>query len=310
MDVKRLFISKVVELLEKERFNVSIMEGRVSCFDILAARRSFILLLKFLLNIDGLSEDQAADIKRLSSIFRAYPLIIGEKTRHFQMDDGVLYTRYGLNAITLKTFEDIIVREEYPVTLSSRGGYYVKIDREKLRRVRRERGISLGELAEHIGVSKTMVYAYEHSDQGATLLTVIKLEEYLGEDVTAVPEVFFIPALEEDYAVTVKAHHEPIFTRLEEIGFEIQPIKRAPFDAVTKSEDDSILTKVDRRPERTLREIRLFKEISDLSGRSAFVVAESSDAKESVDGLPVIKLTELGRMETSAELLETLASRC
>jgi putative transcriptional regulator len=308
MDQKKTLTTQTFEFLEREQFSVSMMEARKSCFDIIARRGSFILMLKFLLNIDGLSEERAGDLKHLSSLFSAYPLLIGRKTRHFKMDDGVLYGRYGLNAVTIRTFEDVISQDQYPVVISSRGGYYVKLDRERLKRARMEQNVSVGELAEQVGVSRTMIYGYEHSSQGATLWTVLKLEEYLQEDLAAPVEVFTI-SIPEQRAVDTMTHQRQIFSRLEEIGFEIHPIRKAPFDAVTKNQDEFMLTKVDRKPKRTLKEIRIIKDVSDVASCTAFVVTDSSDAKESVDGIPIVKSSELNRMESSSEFLETLEHR-
>ncbi|MFQ5801080.1 MAG: transcriptional regulator [Candidatus Hydrothermarchaeales archaeon] len=308
MDRKKVLTLKTLKFLEREQFNVSVDDTKTSCFDLLARRRSFILMLRFLLNIDGLSEEHAEDMKALSGLFSAYPLLIGERTRHFDLQDGVLYGRYGINAMTVWTFENIISCSLYPLVISSRGGYYVRIDGEKLRRMRTEKNISVGELAECIGVSRTMVYSYENSGLGATLSTVLRLEEYLDDTLTLPLEVFSIPSPEE-HEVSVEEPQKHVFARLEMIGFDIHPIRRAPFDAVTKGEEEFMLTKVDRKPSRTIKDIRIIKEVSDVASCTAFVVADWPKAKENVAGVPVIKSSELDRIESQDEFLETLEQR-
>jgi putative transcriptional regulator len=308
MDNRKAMITQTLNFLENEQFNLSLMDSTSTCFDLMARRNSFILMLKFLLNLDSLSEETATDMKALSSLLSAYPLLIGKRTRNFDLQDGVLYGRYGINAFTMNTFANILSEGLYPSVNSSRGGYYVKIDGEKLKVIREDRNISVGELAEKIGVSRTMVYSYENRGLGATLSTVIKLEEYLCESLALPLEVFRIPRLADLEGRVEEAWNE-VFLRLQRIGFKIHPIKRAPFDAVTKSENESMLTKVDRRPEKTLKEIELIKEVSGVVDCSAFVVTDSSRVKDNLSGIPVIKKHELERIESPDEFLETLDER-
>jgi putative transcriptional regulator len=308
MDNRKDLITQTLNFLEDEQFNLSVMDSTSTCFDLMARRDSFIVMLKFLLNLDSFSEASAVDMKVLSSLLSAYPLLIGVRTRNFNLQDDVLYGRYGINAVTMNTFFNIFSQGVYPSVNSSRGGFYVKIDGEKLKMIRDDKNISVGELAEKIGVSRTMVYSYENMGLGATLSTVIKLEEYLGEALALPLEVFRIPGAADSEGRVEEAWNE-VFLRLERIGFKIHPIRRAPFEAVTKSENESMLTKVDKRPNKTLKEIEIIKEVSGVVDCSAFVVTDSSKAKENLRGIPVIKSYELEKIESQSEFLETLEDR-
>ena len=308
MDGRNDVVTQTRDLLEKERFNVTLADSRTSCFDLLARRRSFTMMLKFLLNIDSCSVGLAGDLKTVSNLFSACPLLIGERTRHQDMQDGVLYGRYGVNAVTPQTLFDVFSIDQYPVVNSSRGGYCVRIDGELLKRIRIERGLSVGELADGIGVSRTMIYSYEHSGFGATLSTVVKLEELLDEPLALPIEVFSIPPLEE-HKVSVKELEKNVFLLLERIGFKIYPINRAPFDAVTTSGSEFMLTKVDSQSERCVRDLKIIRDVSSVAVCPAFVVTSSPDAKENFEGVPVIKNSELEEIKTPGEFLETLERR-
>jgi putative transcriptional regulator len=237
MNKRKAVILQTMDLLQKGRFNISIPDTRSSCFDLLARRGSFILLSKFLLNIDSVSEEMARDLKVLSNLISAHPILIGERTRHLIMQDGVLYSRYGINAVTFRTFSDVLSEDLYPVACSSRGGFYVKLDGQKLKKLRIEANISVGELADEIGVSRTMIYSYENDVFGATLSTVFKLEEFLDESLARRIDVFEIPDLP-DRVESFERQKPGVFLKLEEIGFEIHPMKKAFFDAITRGEEE------------------------------------------------------------------------
>jgi putative transcriptional regulator len=308
MNRKKAIVMRAIDFLENEQFSLSLAESKNSCYDVLARRRSFLMVLKFLFNIDSFSGELAGDLKELSTMFSAYPLLIGEKTRHFNLQDGVLHHRYGVNAVNLRTFMDIFSEGVYPAINSMRGGYYARIDGENLKEIRSRENISFGELSEHLGVSRTMIYSYENSGLGMTLSTVIKLEEFLDAPLALPLEVFIIPSLEKR-DIPLKDSQRAAFTKLEKIGFEIHPIRRAPFDAVTKGDDELMITKVDRTPKKTLKEIRVVKEVSNLASCFAFVITDTKDAEKNVEGVPVIKGSELDKIESQRELLETLEQR-
>jgi putative transcriptional regulator len=308
MNKKKAVMMQTLNFLVDRDFDVSLADSKTSCFDLLARRRSFVLMLKFLLNIDSVSSELAEDLKALANIFSAYPLLIGERTRRFEMQDGVLHNRYGINAVTWPTLVDIFSQDLYPTISSSRGGYYIKIDCEKLRSLRAGKKISVGELSDHLGVSRTMVYAYENSGLGMTLSTAIKLEEFLDTPLALPLQVFLIPSRTTGDLGVEKTEREA-YAKLERIGFEIYPIKRAPFDAVTKGEDELMIAKLDNKKRKTLKEIRIIKDVSDVASCFAFVLTEASDAEENLEGVPVIKRNELERMESQDEFLEVLETR-
>lgn len=164
-----------------ERGNVEFIECLSGfCFDFVAKKKNLIMLLKLLFNIDSLSSDIAGDLKAVASSLSTPPLIVGKKTRVGEMEDGVVYERYGINSITPNTLEDALVHNILPSIVSARGGYYVEIDGEKLREIRTGKSISLGELAEKAGITRRMAAKYERENASPTLSIALKLGEYLS----------------------------------------------------------------------------------------------------------------------------------
>lgn len=56
----------------------------------------------------------------------------------------------------------------------------VQICAERMKRLREERGLTMDELAEEIGMSPCSVYCYEHSKHVPNIITLIKYAMYFG----------------------------------------------------------------------------------------------------------------------------------
>jgi putative transcriptional regulator len=73
MDRERL-IRTVEAILRGTGYKTARMEFKGSCFDIVASRLFVLLFIKVTTNIDTVTEEQAEDLKRLASFFRASPV--------------------------------------------------------------------------------------------------------------------------------------------------------------------------------------------------------------------------------------------
>lgn len=312
MDERIGLLMQVVDTLEKGNFEVSERCGIPSCFDIFARKDVLLLLMKILTNIDSLNEHRAKEMLIIAKMFAASPLLIGYRTRNSYLEEGIVYERYGVPAVSPETLKKVLLEKILPIILSARGGYYVKINAPFLREIRKERGISLGELGDKIGVSRRTIYKYEQEGAGATFETALRLEEYLDESIVMPIEIFLVPKDFYMHEKEVKGELERlILDKLVKIGFQVYPIRRAPFDALTKSEDDLLLTKVVKLGlKRMIGRARVLKSISDTAQTEAFFVVESDKSfKTNFGGIPVIKRDELEEIQESDELVETIDRR-
>lgn len=312
MDERESLMLQVLDVMERENFEISEMcSAGVACFDIFARRNVLLLLLKVLKNIDSLSEGHAREIASIGNLLCASPLIVGEKTRTSEMEDGVVYGRYSIPAVTVDTFEDILLGGILPMIFTARGGYYVKIDGLLLQEIRRQRGISLGAVAENIGVSRRSVLNYENENTCMTLKTALRLEEFLDESMARPINLFFIPKMS-DFADEIHDEFERNSLKtLMELGFEVYPIKKAPFNALTKDGGSVMITKLTKTsPKGVSKSAKIIKSISDTAKTEAFFVMEShTKFRENIHGIPAIKEEELERIDDSDELIDVLKSR-
>lgn len=172
-------VDSVLKILEKAGFEVTdLVETKPRCFEIIAKREENILLVKVLYNIDSLKPEIAEDMKSLSILLNASPIIIGERFKFSYLDRGVVYNRYDLPVINTATLYDLIIDRIPPVIYSAPGGYYVKLDSEKIRDVWENLGISLGVLAKELGISRRGVKKYEEGVD-TSVENALKLEDLL-----------------------------------------------------------------------------------------------------------------------------------
>jgi putative transcriptional regulator len=312
MDGRESLILQVLDVMERENFEISEMcPAGFTCFDVVAKRNVLLLLLKILTNIDSLSEGHAREIINIGNMLCASPLMVGRKTRNSEMEDGVVYERHSIPAVTIDTFEDVMHEGALPVVFSARGGYYVKIDGLLLRDIRNKRGISFGEVAENIGVSRRSVHKYENEDTSMTLKTALRLEEFLDESLVRPINIFFVPKMYEFAGELHGEFERNALNTLRELGFEVYPIKKAPFNALTKEEEEVMITKLSRSSHGRISECaRILKSISVTVGTDAFFVMDASKKfKKNIHGIPAVKREELERIDDSDELMEVLKSR-
>jgi len=164
--------------------------SRPSCFDFAARKNETLVLIKVESDIDILSLNDSQELKAISQCVSAASLLLGEKTREKPLEDDTVYSRYDVLVVTPKTFENIVLRKAYPLIKAGPGGYYVEIDHESIKRRRQELGLSVGEIAEMIGISRRTLYGYERGMAKASVTAAYNLIWTLGIPVANPINVF------------------------------------------------------------------------------------------------------------------------
>ena len=214
------------------------------CFDFVARREDNLLFTKVQPNIGNIYEKDAYGLTTLSDAFHATSLFICEKTRNKPIEDDTLYMRYGVRAITLRTLEDALFQGFGPLIEAGPGGYYVKLDGEAIRKERLEKGLSIGKVAEILGVSRRTLYGYERGMAKASVLTSYKLASILGIPVVEPLDMFQPIAKTEGFLATARRIISEsrflrfIIKRLRQFNFTVFQLRRAPFDFVARSPID------------------------------------------------------------------------
>ena len=219
--------------------------SRPSCFDIAARKKESLILMKVQHDIGCVSPYDSLELRIIAEQVSAASLFISEKTRDKPLEDDTVYSRYNVLAVTPKTFENIVLRGVYPLVQAGPGGYYVEIDGEAIRRRRQELGLSVGEVAEKIGISRRTLYGYERGMSKASVTAAYKLLCTLGIPVAKPVDIFEV---QKNRRKPLMAKARQIFTRnklLHKIfkklaGYNIVAVRKAPFDFVITVPKESV----------------------------------------------------------------------
>jgi putative transcriptional regulator len=244
--------------------------SRPSCFDIAARKSESLIFIKVQPDIGCVSPYDSLELKIISEHVSAASLFISEKTREKSLEDDTVYSRYNVLAVTPKTFENIVLKGTHPLIQAGPGGYYVEIDGEAIKRRRQELGLSVGEVAEKIGISRRTLYGYERGMAKASVTVAYNLLCTLGIPVAKPVNIF---DASKGQRKTLMARARRIITKnrlLQRIfkklaGYNIVAVKKAPFDFVitVPKENMKIIGGVANGEEKTLS--RRVDEILSLS---------------------------------------------
>jgi len=280
-------------------------------FDIIARRDKELLIIKALTNIDSLSVEDAEQLRVLATALRASPMVIGLHSGSGKLEDGILYSRFGIPIISDTTFQEHMVDGVPPFVYAAPGGLYVRLDGELMRRIRQDRNISLGALAEVAGVSRKAIQMYE-SGMGAMVEIAAKIEEFLNEPIVVPLNPFSYSA---EMARTLRAFDDfsglnrDVFEMLKEIGYSVVPTIRCPFDALASEDDVLLLTGVEQNPSMTERKARVVGNISRVTEKKSVIFVRETTSVKSIEGTPLITQDELRRADDVDDVLELILQR-
>jgi len=234
------------EVLKEAGFQVSEKCcARPSCFDYAARKGKRILLLKFQPDINHFSPEDSRELEIISKTVSGASLLISRKTREKFLEDDTVYTRYNILAVTPQTFENIILRNIHPLIQAGPGGYYVEVDALAIRRRRRQLGLSVGEVAEMIGISRRTLYGYERGMAKASVTVAYNLIYTLGVPVAKPINIFEKTTVQRKcFLLRAKraiAKHKFLHKILRKFTrYNITTVRKAPFDFVLEVPEEKV----------------------------------------------------------------------
>jgi len=267
------------------------------CFDI-AAKKENLLLLKTLLNVDSFQREQAKNLKIISNNLDAHPFLIGMNMREGKLQYGIVYERFELPTVSLKTFEDLIFSSIFPRIYRDRGGFYVEIDSQILKETRKRKGMSQRELAEAVGINKKVIYEHEKKQLRMVLSIAERIEQILNKKIIKTVNIF----------KTYEEHGEPkdsieknVGEKLEKLGFKIDFVNKAPLDLFAK-ENLLMVSEIELNKRRMIKRAADLKDFIKIVNKPAILITEKTKEQE-VLGIPLIESRNLEDLD-SKELLK------
>jgi len=287
---RETLLDRVIALLERAEFILSEKcDIRPRSFDVGARRGRTFLLIKVLSNIEGLGEDTSQEMRRLAVLFSGSPIVCGEHTNDHPLETGAVYLRYGIPCVNIETLHDYFLEEVPPLVYAAPGGLYVEIDGETLRGLRESKSISLGELAKALGVSRRTISKYE-SGMNATVDAALERPGPADEPPNDLQNA---TGLEKD-ALGALMH----------LGFDVFRTTRAPFNALSREDDNKVLTGVSDVSEAMLKKAKFMSSLADVAGTYSLYIVKGAHQSKAIGSTILIESEELKKIDDSDQLLD------
>jgi putative transcriptional regulator len=308
------FLNEVESLFQKAEYSLSQRCCvRPSCFDFAARKEDQLVLAKAYPNIEKVQRNDSNELRTLARVFSGTPLFVCERTRDKPLEDDTKYSRYKVGAVTLGTLEDTLLSERCPIVEAGPGGYYVRLNGRAVRKRRLQKQLSVGKMAQILGVSRRTIYGYEKGMAKACVSTAYRLAWVLGMPVATPIDIFHSPTVVESFIATARRiigasrFLQFVTGKLLQFDFTVFYIRRAPFDFVASHPDSkiSILGAVARGNEQNLeartKEILAIGRVVDAQ---PMFVADNDGV--SPDSVPLLHKDELEQIESSDDLMARL----
>lgn len=209
---------------------------------------------------------------------------------------------------------DLFIEGVPPLIYAAPGGLYVNIDGDLLSEARSSEEMSLGKLANELGVSRRTVSKYEDG-MNASVEVAAELEDIFDQPLASPVEVLEgAEDVRNDVDDPEELDADPddarIVTVLTRVGFEVHPTLRAPFKAVSEDEsrERKMLTGHSEFTRTAEKRARIMSSVGRVTEtRSVYVVDQAG--KESVDGTAIIEREEFELIDDPEELEDLIRDR-
>jgi putative transcriptional regulator len=301
-----------VELKEAD-FQVShICCSRPSCFDFAARKDNKTLLIKIHSDVDTFSHQDATELKTIADHVSAASLIISQKTHDKPLEDDTVYSRHAIFVVTEKTIKNVALQTANPLVYAGPGGYFVEINGPLVEKRRRELGISLGKLADMIGVSRRTLYGYERDMAKASVKSAYNLAKTLGIPV-AKPINILEKTRKQSYCLLTKATraivgHGLLFKVFRKFAFcNISLVHKAPFDFVMNipNEERAIVGSIATSKEKRLNK-RVEETLNICQVINAYPVLITEKPRPFNENIACVCIDELHAMRTPKDLIASV----
>ncbi len=319
--MKRIeLVDYIRDLLSNAGFYVSqAYSMRPIGFDLIARRDNTLLIIKILANINALPEDVAQELHTLSDLLNGQPLLIGLRAGSGELEEEVVYDRFGVQAISPETLR-LHLLEGIPLQIyAAPGGFYTNIDTELIKKMRREKQISLGSFARSLHVSRRTIRMYEEG-MNARVDVAFRMEELFNTQI--IKDIHILKNINkekkkskkdspigESNKITTKPFLDEIFSLLRKSGYTIIPMGRCPFEAVSKEKEKILLTCIQRYDKRLKQKAEIISSISKITEKRAVMITDKKGSKHNILGTPLVIHDELRKIQDPEELLELILER-
>lgn len=285
-------------------------ESLAYTFDLIIKDENEMMIVKVMNNVGLLTEEGSNSLIALAKFLDAYPIVVGVSNRDERIEDGVVYTRYSIPIISPQTFFSYVRTGEEPCVRAGPGGFYVVIDSKKLKKIRSDRSLSLGEIANFIGTTRRTVLMYE-SGMSASIDIALKLEEFLGEEILEYASFLWQMGDEEINLGfrKMKEFERLVNNEISKKGFSIYPIKRSIVNFLMEDSQSSYFGGIEEELLRVSKKMKYLGELSEISNKEGLLIVKRIIEKPREEDIPVILYSELAKFHDKDELKGVIKER-
>ena len=280
------------------------IKNRKYCFDtVLRLKDDDIIIVKQLDDIEKLSPKIAENLKKISDFFEGLPIIIANKIQGEPLPDDIVYSKHYIPVMTEETYQKVLRGSEDPLIYVARGGIYVRIKKDKFKERREKKGISRGELAHLVGVSRKAIIYYESGDSDASLNIALRLEQIFGEEIF---EKMSIKALKtmfrerltssEEFDTQVRDEVLRFILRLfSQLGFRKYLFHKTPFDAGAKSTRRKRIKIIIER-EKSFDDVDIVGKLAEVTRAAALILSDKIEKEEISERYIIVPRKNIGKI--------------
>jgi putative transcriptional regulator len=193
------------------------------------------------------------------------------------------------------------------------GGYYVKLDGDIIRKKRQKLDLSVGKLAEMVGISRRTLYGYENDMAKASISSTYKLEWILGIPLVQLIDVFQTEPQSKGFFAAAKRmivrnrFLKAIMRKFAHFNLDVAPTERAPFDFIAQFPEEhvNIIGGVANRKEQDVdRRAKEIISVSEIVEAQPVFITEGQKLQN--DDIPLIRYEELMKIRYSEEFINLL----
>lgn len=248
-----------------------------------------IAFLKVTDDTGNLSKYDVQELRDIASTLNAGALIVANYMNNREIVDDVAYELHGVKVVNVNTLEGVFSGETQIYVYQSGDTFKVRIDGETLRRRRLEEGLSLGDVAYRIGVTRRTVYEYERGYIEPSLDKAEKLVQLLGEEILVPVDLFECPPgrKRELMELNLDSEEEKTLARkLYDRNFNVVHAKRTTVDLVGAKTKRRILLVISHGRE-SFESLKLkslnSRKLARLTNSENYIVVDSREVKRELE---------------------------
>jgi len=250
-------LSEIEKVFERSGSRYEIVDypkrGKKSV-DVLVVKGDERFVIRVVDNVSRMQKVEADELKRLAASFSCKPVVISSDNT-----DEDLPIDKGVPLVHPKTLERRLAGEKF-FTIYSKGNIYVRINPKELHRKRLKKEMSLGEVADFLGVTRMSVYEYERGITNKVSIEVAqKLVKLFGEEILG--DIFEVPELESVKTKGNNSYRYSISAELAEKGYNVYEYSYSPADVTAVKEGKRmviVVSEVEEKIENARKIVSMF----------------------------------------------------